>query len=318
MAEAHSQTDDLEFLTRAFSGHGVDEASLISILGTSHPDQRRALRKSNPHFFKEDERLFERWDDHSFALLKLEFLRFKNAVVLWAMHPWERDARLLKEALLVGPSYSNIIIEVACTRSSEELLGARMAYHSLFEHSIEEEIAFRMKDSEGMLLVALVSAYRYDGPKYKEDVVKFEAKFLAAAIKSAEGKSLIEDEEVIKILTTRSKLHLEAVHKHYKEISGCSLDEDLISDSILRETVRCLCTPERYFSQILNESLKTDAPENMKKALTRVIVTRADVDIKEIEEEFENLYGVPLLKRIESTSKGNYRDFLLALISKGR
>jgi annexin D len=62
-------------------------------------------------------------------------------VVLRLMHPWERDARLFKEALLKEPKQINVIIEVACTRSSEELLGARRAYHSLFEHSVEEEIA---------------------------------------------------------------------------------------------------------------------------------------------------------------------------------
>lgn len=65
----------------------------------------------------------------------------QNAVVLWSMHPWERDARLAKEALKKGPSSYNVLIEIACTRSSEELLGARKAYHSLFDHSIEEDVA---------------------------------------------------------------------------------------------------------------------------------------------------------------------------------
>jgi annexin A13 len=57
------------------------------------------------------------------------------------MHPWERDARLAKEALKKGPSSYGVLIEIACTRSSEELLGARKAYHSLFDHSIEEDVA---------------------------------------------------------------------------------------------------------------------------------------------------------------------------------
>ncbi|KAI4382960.1 hypothetical protein MLD38_008848 [Melastoma candidum] len=312
-----AQPDELEVLTRAFSGHGVDEKSLISILGASHPDTRKSFRKSNPHFFKEDERLFERWDDHRVKLLKHEFMRFKNAVVLWAMHPWERDARLLKEALLKGPDSYNIIIEVACTRLSEELLGARRAYHSLFEHSIEEDIACHISGSERKLLVALVSAYRYEGPQHKEDAAKSEAKLLVNAVRGGEGKTLIEDEEVIRILSTRSKLHLVAVYKHYKEISSSYLDEDLKSDLRLQEAVQCLCTPERYFCQILDVSLKNDAHKSMKKALTRVIVTRADVDIKEIKEEFVKLYGVPLSKKIEDTANGNYRDFLLTLVSKG-
>lgn len=65
----------------------------------------------------------------------------QNALVQRAMHPWERDARLVKEALSKGPESYNVIVEVACTRSSDELLGARRAYHSLFDHSIEEDVA---------------------------------------------------------------------------------------------------------------------------------------------------------------------------------
>lgn len=64
------------------------------------------------------------------------------------MHPWERDARLVKEALKKGPQSYGVIVEIACTRSSEELLGARKAYHSLFDQSIEEDVATHIHGSE--------------------------------------------------------------------------------------------------------------------------------------------------------------------------
>lgn len=76
-------------------------------------------------------------------------------MVLYAMHPWERDARMLKEALTKGPQY-DVIIETTCTRSSEELLGARRAYHSLFKHSIEEDIAFRIKSVERKVITIIL------------------------------------------------------------------------------------------------------------------------------------------------------------------
>lgn len=62
--------------------------------------------------------------------------------------------------------------------------------------------------------------------------------------------------------------------------------------------------------------MRNDAHKNTKKALTRVIVTRADVDTKEIQEAYNNIYGVSLSKKIEDTANGNYKDFLLALIAK--
>lgn len=244
-------------------------------------------------------------------------MRFKNALVLWAMHPWERDARLVKEALKKGPQSYGVIVEIACTRSSEELLGARKAYHSLFDQSIEEDVATHIHGSERKLLVALVSAYRYEGPKVKEDAARSEAKILANAIKNGNKKNPIEDEEVIRILSTRSKAHLKVVYKHYKEVSGNNIHEDLdASDLILKETVECLCTPHAYFSKVLDEAMSSNAHKNTKKGLTRVIVTRADVDMKEIKEEYMNLFGVSLSKKIEEKANGNYRDFLVTLITR--
>lgn len=76
-------------------------------------------------------------------------------------------------------------------------------------------------------MVALLSAYRYEGTKVKDDTAKSEAKILSNAIKNAHKKPINEDDEVIRILATRSKLHLQAVYKHYKEISGKNLDEVL-------------------------------------------------------------------------------------------
>ncbi|KAJ1413545.1 Annexin [Sesbania bispinosa] len=308
---------ELEAVTQAFSGHGVDEKSLITLLGKWDPLERESFRKKTPQFFIEDhERRFQRWDDHYVRLLKHEFVRFKNAVVLWSMHPWERDARLAKEALKKGPKAYGVLIEIACTRSSEELLGARKAYHSLFDHSIEEDVASHIHGFERKLLVALVSAYRYEGSKVKDDTAKSEAKTLSNAIKNAHKKPITEDDEVIRILATRSKPHLQAIYKHYKEISGKNLDEDL-DDLRFKETVQCLCTPQTYFSKVLNTALRIDVDKSTKKALTRVVVTRADIDMKEIKAEYHNLYGVSLAQKIEETAKGNYKDFLLTLIARG-
>lgn len=79
-------------------------------------------------------------------------------MVFWAMHPWERDARLVKNALLKEPHLYNVIIEIACTRSSEELLGARKAYHSLYDHSIEEDVAVMVPGPESKVRFLILGA----------------------------------------------------------------------------------------------------------------------------------------------------------------
>ncbi|XP_049351439.1 annexin D4-like [Solanum verrucosum] len=312
-----SEANEFAAVTKAFSGLGVDENLFISSLGRWNRYQRESYRVSTPGFFNEDERQFQRWSDHHILQLRQEFLRLKDAVVLYTMHPWERDARLFKEALLLKIPQHDVLIETACTRSSEDLLGARKAYHSLFEHSLEEDIAHHIKAHERKLLVALVSTYRYEGPKVNDDLAKSEAKVFVNALKDAKKKNLIEDEEIVRILSIRSKLHLKAICSHYKEMTGNFLDEDLDGDLILKQVVQCLCSPQTYFSKILIASLSLDVEESAKDSVTRVIVTRADEnDMKLIKEEFQSKYGSTLAAKIQEVANGSYRDFLLTIIAK--
>ena len=72
-----------------------------------------------------------------------------------------------------------------------------------------------------------------------------------------------------------------------------------------------------FVHQVLDAALRVNADKNTKKALTRVIVTRADEDMKEIKDEYNNLYGVYLSQKLEDTTNGNYKDFLLTLVARG-
>ncbi|KAF5196931.1 Annexin d4 [Thalictrum thalictroides] len=313
-----SLIEECETLTKAFSGIGVDEKSIVSIVGKWQPEQTNSFRKGSD-FFAEDGHYhaFHKWDNDYVKLLELEFSRLREAVLLWTMHPWERDARLIKESLVKGPKWYAVIIEIACTRSSEELLGARKAYHSLFDRSIEEDVAHRVTDTNRNLLVALVSSYRYEGPKVNEETAKADAKILANAIKSS-GNELEKNAEVLRILTTRSKPCLKAIFKHYKELYGKNIDEDLNQDDlILRDTIICLGSPHIYFSKVLDRALNVKADEYTKDGLTRVVITRADIDIKGIKEEYQKLYGVALSQKIEEIARGSYKDFLLTLVARG-
>lgn len=63
------------------------------------------------------------------------------------------------------------------------------------------------------LLVGLVTAYRYEGPEVDANLAKTEAKTLKNAI---DGKAY-NHEEVVRIVTTRSKAQLRATFNRYKD-----------------------------------------------------------------------------------------------------
>lgn len=67
-------------------------------------------------------------------------------MVLWAYDPAERDARLVNKILKdkkKKKSLENlkVIVEISCTTSPNHLIAVRKAYCSLFDSSLEEDIA---------------------------------------------------------------------------------------------------------------------------------------------------------------------------------
>lgn len=61
-----------------------------------------------------------------------------------------------------------------------------------------------------------------------EERAKYDAKIFHDAIKGAGKKDLLQDEKIIMILATRSKSHIKALYKYYKEFNGKDLDEVIL------------------------------------------------------------------------------------------
>ncbi|TVU47002.1 hypothetical protein EJB05_06578, partial [Eragrostis curvula] len=349
-------------LTRAFSGMGglgVDEAALVSAVARwrRQPEKRAQFRRSFPGFFSASAGAgagIERCEDEFVAHLEDEFARLRDAAVMWAMHPWERDARWAHHVLMhhhhgYGAAAA-ALVEVACTRAADDLLGARRSYQALYHRSLEEDVAYRLvKDANAnvssnwlksrfcewtlactprarssdelfwlQLLLGLVTAYRYEGDRVSEELAKEEAKALAAAVKSsASGKAkVVQDEQVVRVLTTRSKPQLRATFKIYKELQGKTLEEDFAGEPCLQEAVKCLDSPARYFSEVIHGAFKDGADKQAKAALTRVVVSRAEADMEEIKDAYAKQYGAKLVDVVAKNTHGHYKDALLAMIGK--
>jgi hypothetical protein len=83
-----------------------------------------------------------------------------------------------------------------------------------------------------------VTAYRYEGARVSDELAAEEAKALASAVKaappaSASAARLVQNEQVVRILATRSKPQLRATFKIYKELHGKPLEEVSLLRAIL-------------------------------------------------------------------------------------
>ncbi|RVW25550.1 Annexin D4 [Vitis vinifera] len=102
-----------------------DEKSMLEILVKWQPERLSTFRNETSASFCRHERFpLEKCEEFLLKFLKREFKRFKDAVVQWTMHPWERDARMARKALKRGRQAYGLLIELACTRSSDELFGS--------------------------------------------------------------------------------------------------------------------------------------------------------------------------------------------------
>lgn len=87
-------------------------------------------------------------------------------------------------------------------------------------------------------------------------------------------------------------------------------DDDL--RAILRATIECLVYPEAYFENILRESINKRGTEEGN--LTRVVATRAEVDLQIIKGLYHKRNSVSLERAVAKDTRGDYEKMLIALI----
>ncbi|KAG9144293.1 hypothetical protein Leryth_016948 [Lithospermum erythrorhizon] len=205
-------------------------------------------------------------------------------------------------------------MEIACTRSPQQLILAREAYHARFKRSLEEDVACYTTGDCHKLLVPLVGAYRYPGIEADLTLAKSEAKILHKKIGSAE----FCDDEIIRIFTTRSKAQVNATLNQYRNEYGHELVKDLEGHSddafvsLLIGTIHCLAYPEKYFEKVLRFGIHKFGTDEW--ALTRVITTRAEIDLKFIKDEYFRRNSVILEHEIAKETSGHFGKMLLALL----
>ncbi|KAL0361696.1 UNVERIFIED_CONTAM: Annexin D2 [Sesamum radiatum] len=307
-SQVPSVAEDCEQLRKAFAGWGTNEGLIISILGHRNASQRKLIRQVYAETYGED--LLKVLDKELSS-------NFERVVKLWTLDPAERDAFLASEAIKKSTSSNQVLVEIACARSPKELLLAREAYHACFKRSLEEDVAYHTSGDFRKLLVPLVSSYRYGGDDVNLTVAKTEAKLLHTKIS---GKAYSCD-DIIRILTTRSKAQINATLNQYKNEFGSDINKNLKADpkdeflALLRATVKCLVCPEKYFEKVLRLSINKMGTEEG--ALTRVVATRAEVDMKAIKDLYQKRSSVPLDQAIGKDTSGDYEKMLLTLIGHG-
>ncbi|CAI9769472.1 unnamed protein product [Fraxinus pennsylvanica] len=302
--EHPSPVADAEALRKACQGWGTDEKAIISILGRRNAIQRKLIRQAYEDMYQED--LVKRLESELSG-------DFEKAIYRWTLDPEDRDVVLLNVAIKQLPILDyRVIVEISCIRSHEELLAIKRAYQIRYKHSVEEDLA---QHATGDIRQAL-SVYRYNGEEINARLASSEAEILHRVI----SEKAYNHEETIRIITTRSKVQILATLNHFKDDYGTSITKHLRDDSsheylsALRTAIQCICDHHKYYEKVVRCAL--NKPGTDKDSLTRVIITSAEKDLKEIKELFQKRNSRPLEHAVGKDTSGDYKAFLLTLLGK--
>uniref|UniRef100_A0A669CDY3 Annexin n=1 Tax=Oreochromis niloticus TaxID=8128 RepID=A0A669CDY3_ORENI len=185
----------------------------------------------------------------------------------------------------------------------------------VFKKELEKDVAGDTSGNFAKLLLALVQTKRAE-PSSITDYEKIDED--ARALYDAGIKIKGTDVATwISIMSERSVPHLQKVFQKYKSYSPYDMQESIVKEvkgDLQRSflvLVQCFENKQLYFAKRLNEAMKSKGAKE--KIVTRIIVSRCEVDLKKICSEYKSCFGQSLQQTIMEHTKGDYQKVLLGL-----
>ncbi|XP_046543180.1 annexin A11-like isoform X1 [Haliotis rubra] len=295
-------------MRKAMKGLGTDEGTIINIMMTHDNRQRREIEKTFKTMFGKDLK----------AELKSELSgRFEDVTLALLEAPRTFDAKELKGAIKGAGTDETTLIEILCCRTNKEIEEIKAEYKRLYQKDLEKDIQSDTSGHFKRFLTSQVTANRCSSTEVNPSDALIDAQELV----KAGVKKLGTDESVFnRILSLRSYNQLKEVFKAYQMACG----ED-IETSIKKETsghleqsylsvVKLVRNTPAFYAELLYRSMKGAGTKD--KHLIRLVVSRCEIDMGLIKEEFERNYGKTLASFIKGDTSGDYKKILLGLIGE--
>ncbi|KAK3029985.1 hypothetical protein RJ639_038084 [Escallonia herrerae] len=244
-----------------------------------------------------------------------------TALSMLMLSSHERDAVVAREALEQSAVNFKAVLEIFLGRKSSHVILILQAYQTRFNRKLEQDISsIEPPHPYQMILRALASSHKAHHAVVSEHIGRCDARRL---YQTGEGRpGAIDEAVVLEILSKRSVAQLSVTFSSYKHIYGHSYTKSLKKgnhgqfEEALKAVVSFISNPPKYYAKTLYRSIKGATME--KGSLARVMVSRAEVDMNEIQMVFKKKYGMELRDAIWESipSGGAYRVFVVALATK--
>uniref|UniRef100_A0A8C7D0Q2 Annexin n=1 Tax=Oncorhynchus kisutch TaxID=8019 RepID=A0A8C7D0Q2_ONCKI len=201
----------------------------------------------------------------------------EDVVLALLKTPAQYDAQQLKLAMKGLGTDEDTLIEILASRTNKEIKEIKKAYQEEYKNELQNDIK---SDTGGDFRNALLSLCK------------------------------------VCVLHLSPSLSLSAFEKYFKyskvDVTK-AIDLELKGDieNCLTAVVKCAGSKPAFFAERLNLAMKGKGTRT--KILTHVMVSRSEVDMARIKQEYKKTFGKTLYQDILNDTNGDYEKILLAL-----
>uniref|UniRef100_A0A672HDX0 Annexin n=1 Tax=Salarias fasciatus TaxID=181472 RepID=A0A672HDX0_SALFA len=239
---------------------------------------------------------------------------FRKLVMAMLKTPAEFDAYELNSAIKGAGTDEACLIEILSSRSNAEIKEINRIYKTEYKKKLEDAISGDTSGHFRRLLISLSQGNRDERETVDISLAKQDAQALYAA---GENKLGTDESKFNAILCARSKPHLRAVFLEYQKMCGRDIEKSIIREmsgdleSGMVAVVKCIKNTPGYFAERLHKAMKGAGTKD--RTLIRIMVSRSEVDMLDIRQEYVKNYGKSLYTDISGDTSGDYKKLLLKL-----
>jgi annexin A7/11 len=299
---------DAQILRKAMKGFGTDEDALISVICRRPDFQRQQIVQAFKQSYGKD--LIENIKSETKG-------NFENLLVALLTPRTEFFAKELHDAMEGTGTDEEVLIEVLCCLSNQEIIEIKNCYHRLYGTMLEQDLVNETSGNFKRFLRSLCNAGRDESGRIDPNMARIDAQELLSA-----GVSRIGTDESTfnRVLCQRNFEQLQLVCDEYQKLAGHSLEKAIkkefsgdIEDGLLA-VLRCVKDKAEFFAKRLHSSMAGLGTDD--RQLIRLVVARCEIDMADIKVAFERKYGKSLKSFVKGDCSGDYKHAILTLIGE--
>lgn len=305
-AENFNPSADAAALRKAMKGFGTDEQTIIDILCSRCNWQRQVIAETFKNELGRD----------LIKDLKSELGgKFEDVILGLMLPPVNYLCKQLFKAMDGIGTNERALIEILCSQNNEQMHHIARVYEEMYNRPLAEHVCTETSGDFRRLLTLIITGTRDAPGTVDPELAAQQAKQLYDA---GEGKWGTDESVFTKIMAHASFDQLEYVFEEYKKMTGRTIEQALKAElsgdlfHALSAIVECVQMAPHFFAKRLFEAMDGLGTDDT--TLIRIIVSRSELDLQNIKDEYEQMYNKTLMSAVKSETSGDYKKALCALI----